>query len=317
MLDNIKNKIDNSSTPLVSISCITFNHGEFIRETLEGFLSQKTSFCFEILIHDDASTDDTVTIIKEYAERFPSIIKPIFQKENQYSKGVRGMNRRFNFPRAQGMYIAMCEGDDYWIDEYKLQKQVDFLENNLSYSGVFHNSFIVDTNSEFLRDSKSGNKLTHFSIENRDYSSEEIANDWVVPTNSFVFKTSALKNFCTHKDILFGDIVLFLNVAKQGKLYGASEVMSCYRRHFGGVSYKITDVFIREKLIRQSFLLEEMFDLDLKKRISREYWSIALLHLRERKLTLFVKFFWRSMKKDFMVCLDCIYKFSLKKINIW
>src|SRR5690554_1582208 len=117
MLDNKNNKMDYSSTPVVSICCITFNHGKFIREALEGFLSQKTNFCFEVLIHDDASTDDTATIIKEYASRFPNIIKPIFQKENQYSKGIRGMNRRFNFPRAKGKYIAMCEGDDYWIDE--------------------------------------------------------------------------------------------------------------------------------------------------------------------------------------------------------
>ncbi|WP_267739794.1 glycosyltransferase [Myroides injenensis] len=142
MLDNIKNKMECSSSPLVSISCITFNHGKFIRETLDGFLSQKTSFGFEILIHDDASTDDTVTIIKEYAERFPNIIKPIFQKENQYSKGVRGINRRFNFPRAQGKYIAMCEGDDYWIDEYKLQKQVDIFNKNDDIS-IMHTGYVV------------------------------------------------------------------------------------------------------------------------------------------------------------------------------
>ena len=117
----------------VSISCITYNHEPYIIECIEGFLLQKTNFAYEILIHDDASKDKTASIIREYEAKYPDIIKPIYQSENQYSKHGGGMNIKYNFPRARGKFIAMCEGDDYWTDPYKLQKQVDFLEANKDY----------------------------------------------------------------------------------------------------------------------------------------------------------------------------------------
>jgi glycosyltransferase involved in cell wall biosynthesis len=121
-----------TNDPLVSICCITYNHEKYIQQCLEGFLIQKTTFLFEILIHDDASTDRTADIIREYETKYPDIIKPIYQTENQYSKGVI-VSAVYNWPRAKGKYIALCEGDDYWIDSYKLQKQVDFMEANPEY----------------------------------------------------------------------------------------------------------------------------------------------------------------------------------------
>lgn len=117
-------------TCLVSICCLSYNQESYITECLESILSQKTDFGFEILIHDDASTDKTQGIIKKYAEQYPRIIKPILQEENQRSKLKSGMNPKFNYPRAQGKYIAFCEGDDYWSDPNKLQKQVEILNKN-------------------------------------------------------------------------------------------------------------------------------------------------------------------------------------------
>lgn len=108
--------------PLVSICCITYNHAPYIRQCLEGFLIQKTTFPFEILIHDDASTDGTADIIREYEARYPHLIKPIYQVENQYSKGTK-ISSTYNYPRAKGKYIALCEGDDYWTDPLKLQNK--------------------------------------------------------------------------------------------------------------------------------------------------------------------------------------------------
>lgn len=105
--------------PLVSISCITYNHDNYIREAIEGFLMQKTTFPVEILIHDDASTDNTATIIKEYEIKYPQLIKPIYQTENQYSK-KDGTIGRIQRGRARGKYYATCEGDDYWTDPLKL-----------------------------------------------------------------------------------------------------------------------------------------------------------------------------------------------------
>lgn len=120
---------DYSSPPLASICCITYNHASYIQEAIDSFLMQKTTFPFEILVHDDASTDGTTEILLGYAKKYPDIIKPIIQTKNQYTKcGL--INPRFVFPKAKGKYIALCEGDDYWTDPSKLQKQVSFLENN-------------------------------------------------------------------------------------------------------------------------------------------------------------------------------------------
>jgi len=127
----IKNK-----KPLVSIICITYNHAGFIRNAIEGFLIQKTDFLFEIIIHDDASTDGTQAIISDYLIKYPNLFIPILQKENQFSKGKKIL-AELTFPLARGKYIALCEGDDYWTDPLKLQKQVEFLEANPDY-GMVH-----------------------------------------------------------------------------------------------------------------------------------------------------------------------------------
>ena len=107
--------------PLVSIACITYNHENYIRDAIEGFLMQKTTFPVEIIIHDDASADNTAQIVKEYTDKNSDLFIPIFQTENQYSQGNKPL-ANFVFPRAKGKYIAICEGDDYWTDPYKLQK---------------------------------------------------------------------------------------------------------------------------------------------------------------------------------------------------
>lgn len=131
-------------TVVVSVHCLTYNHEKFIAEAIESFLMQKTNFKFEILIHDDASTDRTPEIIKEYELKYPGLIKPIFQTENQYSKrkSFNTLNLN-NLIRAKGKYIAVCEGDDYWIDPYKLQKQVDMMEKNPNCSLCVHGGYIV------------------------------------------------------------------------------------------------------------------------------------------------------------------------------
>ena len=126
--------MQNNEPPVVSICCITYNHEPYIRDCLEGFVMQQTSFPFEVLIHDDASTDHTADIIREYEAKYPDIIKPIYQTENQYSKKIGSINATFNYPRAQGKYIALCEGDDFWNDENKLQIQYDFMEAHPDYS---------------------------------------------------------------------------------------------------------------------------------------------------------------------------------------
>ena len=109
---------------LVSIVSLTYNHEKYIKQALESFLNQKTNFEYEIIIHDDASTDKTPQIVRKYQNKYRKLIKPILQKENLKSKG-NGIVSRIAFSAAHGKYIALCEGDDYWTDPYKLQKQAE------------------------------------------------------------------------------------------------------------------------------------------------------------------------------------------------
>ena len=134
---------DIANTPLVSIICSTYNHGLYISQCLDGFLMQKTNFPFEILIHDDASTDNTPDIIREYEHNHPQVIRPIYQKENKYSK-KEDIFAKYQCSRVRGKYIAICEGDDYWIDPLKLQKQIDFLENNPDYGMIYTTSKVYN-----------------------------------------------------------------------------------------------------------------------------------------------------------------------------
>ena len=125
---------------LVSILCTAYNHEQYIRSALESFVSQKTGFAFEVLVNDDASSDGTADIIREYAEKYPEIIRPFYQKENQFSKGIGYIYENIFYPHARGKYFAFCEGDDYWTDESKLQRQVNFLESHPDYSACVHNT---------------------------------------------------------------------------------------------------------------------------------------------------------------------------------
>jgi glycosyltransferase involved in cell wall biosynthesis len=129
------------SEPIVSILCMSYNHDRYIEDAIRGFLFQKTNFPFEIIIHDDASTDGTRSIVEKYAIDYPKIIRPVFQDENQYSKGVKILLHTASY--AIGEYIAFCEGDDFWISDDKLQTQVDALKEVPDCEICFHSAVKV------------------------------------------------------------------------------------------------------------------------------------------------------------------------------
>lgn len=152
-----------SNKPRVSIICNAYNHERYIEYALKGFVSQRTNFPYEVLIHDDASTDGTAEIIKKYEKMYPDIIKPIYQSENQYSKGVR-ITSCIQVCRAQGDYIAICEGDDYWIDEQKLQKQFDIMEKHSEINMCAHAAY-VETDGEKTGISKPSSNVRIYRTE--------------------------------------------------------------------------------------------------------------------------------------------------------
>ena len=126
---------------MVSILCTAYNHEQYIAQTLDSFLEQETDFPFEILVSDDASTDNTAEIIRDYAARYPDVIRPYLMEENIFSQG-RNFYTEFFFPNCRGKYVCLCEGDDYWTDKSKLRRQVDFLESHPDYSACVHNTLL-------------------------------------------------------------------------------------------------------------------------------------------------------------------------------
>lgn len=239
MDENIKSQIEKIRRdcevikPLVVIRCITYNHKDYIRDALDGFVNQKTSFPYVAIVHDDASTDGTAEIIQEYAKRYPDIIKPIYETENQYSKHDGSLGRIVNgAAEATGAsYIALCEGDDYWIDLLKLQKQFDFLYSHPDYSMCFHG----------VKVKQEGTSNIGVSVENvytREYSAEDLLGKWTVPTCSAIMRIDCIINKPYSPEFIVGDNVLWANCLTKGRVWGFSEVMGVYRRVLGGWTEK-------------------------------------------------------------------------------
>lgn len=223
---------------LVSISCLTYNHAPYIKDCLNGFLIQKTNFKYEVLIHDDASNDGTKEIIEEYQLKYPDIFFPIFQTENQFSKGHKGFNQKYNYPRARGKYIALCEGDDYWTDPLKLQKQVDFLEKNLDCSLCFHAS-------RSIRDNNIENFIIHKpkDIPNDkkfDVKDVILGGGGFMATNSMVFHSKYILDLPDWVDRApVGDLPLMLILSSKGRIGLINEVMSVYRVMSSSTSWSV------------------------------------------------------------------------------
>ncbi len=217
--------------PLVSVCCMAYNHEKFIKETIESILCQKTDFPFEIIVHDDASIDGTANVIKEYAEKYPDIIKPIIQSENQYSKGIWIFDT-YIVPQIKGKYLALCEGDDYWCDQNKLQLQVEWMEAHLDYSLCGHNSIVLN----YLTGEK---ELFNDVFQDRDFSFEEILaggekGRTVFHTSSFLYRADNKKMPLAFTVKGIGDYPRLLYLATIGKVHFLSQVMSTYRSNVPG-----------------------------------------------------------------------------------
>lgn len=259
--------------PLVSICCLVYNHESFLRDCFNGFITQQITFPIEILVHDDASSDNSAGVIKEYTDKYPDLFKPIYQSENQYSKGVDVF--QLNAQRAIGKYIAICEGDDYWTDPNKLQMQVDFLESHPDYSMCFHGAEIK------YEDKNLYTEALCETVQDKEYTADELLNQWIVPTASIVMKREcAFYPIKGRERVFYGDYFIVFSCLALGKVRGFSQSMSTYRVNASSVmhnpKYKRNTLL---KLADNWECFKENFPFasskEVNKRLAFHYWQRA------------------------------------------
>ncbi|SHE77585.1 Glycosyltransferase involved in cell wall bisynthesis [Bacteroides luti] len=208
--------------PKVSVICLAYNHESFIRKCMDGFVMQQANFSFEVLVHDDASTDNTASIIREYEVKYPDLIKPIYQTENKYSQKI-DIPRTYQYPRAKGEYIAICEGDDYWIDPLKLQKQVDFLDENPDYGLVWTDVNCLHQESQKLQEGYFKKDVFDFCNSFNDYL---LYAPFRAPC-TWVFRKKCI--CAKHMSYVAGDLPLILDVLACYKVKKMDDVTAVYR----------------------------------------------------------------------------------------
>ncbi len=233
--------MNHPTTPLVSICCLTYNHAQYIHQCIQGFLMQRTTFPVEILIHDDASTDGTAGILHEYQHQYPDKIFPLYETQNQYSNGYQNlMDIEFNYSRARGKYIAYCEGDDYWTDPLKLQKQVDFMESHPDYSVCFHRCKHLNTYTGQL----SNDYCSRYFAQNEegvDISFEMFFDRWITQPLTMLFRTADFNPEWQKRYHYYRDMHEIYHLLNVGKGYLFAFVGGVYRYHHGGIHSMLTD----------------------------------------------------------------------------
>ena len=262
----------------VSILSISYNHAAFIGRALDSFLQQKTDFSYEIVIADDASTDNTQEIIKEYYNKYPEIIRPVLRKTNL------GANNNWldAFKLCRGKYIAFCEGDDYWTDINKLQLQVNFLNKNSNFSLCFHNAIILDEKDPEFK------KIFNDDQQKSITTITDVINGWYISSASMVFRREFLKIPSWFTNIYNGDYLLQLILADRGPIGYINKIMSVYYKTLTGFNTKpeASGISILDKQIALLKLFDSEYDYKyhglVKKKIRKLNFSIIVTKIKTR-----------------------------------
>lgn len=244
--------MSNIKFPIVSICCITYNHAQFIRKALDGFLMQEPPTgvsadepWYEILIHDDASTDGTTEIVKEYAAKYPNRIFPLYETENQYKKLGAARIDVYNYSRVGGKYVAYCEGDDYWTDAKKLQKQVDFMETHSDYSICWHRCRLNYIDRGVVMDDNCG-AILPIGAEGTDIDLRTYFSKWYTQPLTMLFRSSMFDIHWRDQYAYYRDEHELYHLLKQGKGYLFSFFGGIYMKHEGGIYSSLPQSIQRE-----------------------------------------------------------------------
>ena len=257
-----------SALPLLTVYCAAYNQEAYIRRTLEGFVEQQTDFRFEVYVHDDASTDNTAAIVKEFAEKYPDLIHPMLDTENQWSKGDDSL-LRIMFSTFKGKYVAFCDGDDFWTDPQKLQKQVGFLEEHPDYNLVCHNWNVIS--EEKLSDSP----VHHLYTQAFSFTFGTLPWVWITKTLTAVMRCSALDLETIARYQYSRDVHLVYHALKESHGYFMPEVMATYRVHPGGV-WSEHDANERNKTTYA--LYKELYQFEGTKAVRKRYMNATLAY---------------------------------------
>lgn len=271
-------------TPLVSICMITYNHASYIAKAIEGVMMQKCDFPIELIIGEDCSTDDTRSIIIKYKEKFPDKIRLILREKNV------GMQKNFveTLLAATGKYIALCEGDDFWTDPYKLRKQIDFMQDHSDYSMCCHNAYRINqcSNETNIYPFNSFLEKNTFAVE------DVILNDWFVPTASILMKKEVVMDYCkfaSRYKVFNGDYSLqIIALTNNYKLFYSNDIMSVYRLHVGGISMidsKIMKDHIINTLLSVNDYTEKRYQNSIESKISsvNKTYELECFRKKERE----------------------------------
>ena len=302
---------------LVSVVCDVYNHEPYLRQCFDGFVMQRTNFKFEVLVHDDASTDKSAEIIIEYTNKYPDIFKPIIQKENQYSKGV-GIWKTYQFPRVKGKYVALCEGDDYWTDPLKMQKLYDVLENSHNVILVYTNYNVVDDKNNYL--------ILAFWEKNKERSHSgdnfpDLVKGNYIMTLTTMFRRELLTNSLLKKCKNTMDLNYFRAASTMGDFSYIPEVTASYRRNPTGMTMSNHPIIDRNakqiNLFYNHFYLKSFYKkYKLCTRLKIKYFMIVdAFSLRYDKPFNIYKYYCGLDKTMFFFCPIALVYYIYKRIH--
>lgn len=280
----------------VDVIMMAYNHENYIAQAIESVLKQKANFDFRILIGDDASSDGTQQIIREYASKHKNIV-PILREKNVGATNFP-TNSILLLNECSSEYIALIDGDDYWIDEYKLQKQYDFLKHNKDYSACFHKFNILEQETGIIKKHKS------LVLNTKDtFDTNDILKKWFLQWSTVMFLRKAVNSFPDFCKIHVSDVTLVILISLYGKLKFLDEEMSVYRNHSGGVSKYIKDKSVEGKILEKrinSFhelnrFTNFKFSKNIKRNIFAALWSFKIRYSKNmfERIGITLFYFWR------------------------
>ena len=247
-----------SNDIIVSIQCLTYNHVNYIRQCLDGFVMQKTNFRFEAIVHDDASTDGTAEIVKEYAEKYPDIIKPILEEENLYSKHIPGLITNIVNEKCRGKYIAICEGDDYWTDENKLQMQIDYMEKHPECTMTCTRTKLYsEKKQKFIGEQYCRKGDGFLSVKD-----VVCRRGLYISTCSIVFRRSLYSEYPVYcLNSIVGDYPLQMYCALKGQVFYLDTSMTVYRREIANSFMGKVPSLIGEERLKRFHIMRNQLDM--------------------------------------------------------